>query len=139
MDSNSIITLFNTVGIIVGAYLVYKDKKNTLDFQKEQAKKDTELKKEIADKAIAQNDKMERKFDIVVEKQQTLETEFSKLDQKIDAKFNQLNITLKEHISNSEVKESFVSSIYRATEGEAIRTIQNNFTIDTDVKSIIIK
>jgi hypothetical protein len=109
-----------------------KDAKNLvfqkaqLDYQKQQAAKDAELKQEIADRADVQDKKLEAKFDLIVEKNLELQQQFYTLNQTV------LGI-----ITTTNAEKFMDSGIYNATKGEVINLIKNNFTINTDIKSVL--
>lgn len=130
-----ILGIFSLIGIIFTSVLTYRSNSKRLTFEQQQAayqaqqKIDVEKKEvEAAEKAKETDSKWEAKLDIIIERVMALE----------EGQYR-INETLTAHTMSSEVKESFETGIEKATDGVALDIIKSNFTVNTNIKSIIIK
>jgi hypothetical protein len=127
-----ILTFISTV--LLGVLSFIKDAKrlkfeeDQLEYQRLQKEKAEKLERDMEERAKATDTKLESKFDIIIERVMSLEEGQYKLNEAFTA-----------HTVSSEVKESFEVGIERATDGVALDIIKSNFTVNTNVKAMIIK
>src|SRR4030042_1119407 len=135
MTVTLITSLLALLGIIYSVGMARKNHKERLEFEKQQElhrQKQEELARKAKEEAEARSQamdaKLDSKFDVLVERQMELEKQFYMLNEAVTS-----------HVLNSEVRESFDAGIDRATNGVALDVIKGNFTINTNVKSIILR
>jgi len=87
-----------------------------------------EQEKALKDRDDVQDKKLEIKFNKIIERQQELESSSFEIKE-----------LLKAHLTDTETKDFFDEALKKATEGEALSMIKNNFEIGVARKSMVTK
>lgn len=110
------------------AWINAKSASRSNELKAESAKNDSEQLKKIQELNEAQDKKLEAKLNIIIERQQELETSFFDLKE-----------IVRNHLGESDNKEFVEEGLKGATEGEALNMVKNNFEIGVNRKSMVIR
>lgn len=128
----TVLQVLGAIGVIITplgiAWINAKSKTRSEELKAQAARNDSEQLRKIQELNEAQDKKLEKKLNIVIERLQELETSFFDLKE-----------IVKTHLGESDNKEFVEEGLKAATEGEALNLVKSNFEIGINRKSMVIR
>jgi hypothetical protein len=128
----TILQILGAIGVIITpisiAWINAKSKTRSDELKVQTAINDSEQLKKIQELNEAQDKKLETKLNLIIERQQELESSFFDLKE-----------IVKTHLGESDNKEFVEEGLKAATEGEALNLVKSNFEIGINRKSMVIR